>query len=100
MNDSAHSWLALHTEMKTGSKTTGINYSNPATCTRREGGGKKEIKNTNPLMLSALTFKMHCLPMAVSFSEMNNQLTCPKRGSRVDSICKYNGSTFQRLQDA
>lgn len=44
MNDSAHCWLALHTEMKTGSKTTGINYSNPATCTRREGGregGKK-----------------------------------------------------------
>lgn len=34
MNDSNLRWLALHTEMKTGSKITYINYSNSATCTR------------------------------------------------------------------
>lgn len=101
MNDSAHCWLALHTEMKTGSKTTGINYSNSATCTRREGEKKRnKTENTNPHMHLTLTLKMHHLPMAMSFSELNNQLACPKRGSRVDSIGKYNGSIFQRLQDA
>jgi len=71
MNDSNLSWLALHTEMKTGSKTTHINYSNSATHSRRQGG-KNKIENTNPHKLSTLTLETHHLPTATNFLELNN----------------------------
>lgn len=50
MNDSNLCWLALHSEMKTGSKTTYIKYSNPAN-TQQKGGKKLKNKPTQPINL-------------------------------------------------